>query len=90
MTRLYTATERKEASRQALALLTASNTDHIPEDLISDLIASQGDNLPLVAASVVGLASGLLKSFDDQYEGAGDSWLRWVGRRIESMPEGGE
>jgi hypothetical protein len=86
----YSATERKEATHQALALLTASFCDDPDGRLIGDLIGAQGVDLPLVTVSVVGLASGLLRSFDDEYPGAARRWLESIGRRIESMPEGDE
>lgn len=84
---LFTATERKEATRQALALLTASHAPDLDDDLIEELIVVQGDGLPLVTASILGLASGLLHSFEDQQEGAADEWLQCIGRRVEAMPE---
>jgi hypothetical protein len=86
----FTATERKEATRQALALLTASFCDDPDGQLIGDLIGAQGLDLPLVTVSVVGLASGLLRSFDDEHEGAARCWLESIGQRVEAMPEGDE
>ncbi len=88
MTRTYSATERKEATRQALALLTASLCDDPDGRLIGDLIGAQGLDLPLVTCTVVGLSAGLLRSFDDEHEGAARCWLESVGRRVEAMPEG--
>jgi hypothetical protein len=90
VTPTFTATERKAATRQALALLTASFCDDPDGRLISDLIGAQGLDLPLVTVSVVGLASGLLRSFDDEHEGASHAWLELIGRRVEAMPEGDE
>lgn len=80
--------ERKLAAKQALALLTASVHSNLDDELITDLIHGLED-LPLVLASVVGLASGLLKSFDDQAAGAADMWLANVGRNIEALSEDG-
>ncbi len=88
MTRLYTATERKEASRQALALLTAAHAEELV--LVTELIGDQGDNLPIVTATLAGFTSGLLRSFDDECEGAAECWLSELGQSVEAMPEGGE
>lgn len=77
-----TATERKHAAQQALAILTAAHDS----GFVSDLINAQGDDLPLVTASLAGLASGLLRSFDDLREGAADLWLARMGMVFEAMP----
>ncbi len=89
MTRLYTDTERKEASRQALALLTASNMDHPEhENLLTGLIPNA--DLPLVVVMMLSLVSGLLAGLDEDNRGAADRWLRHCGQSVEAMPEGGE
>lgn len=85
MTRLYTATERKDASRHALALLTASKSGDHP--MVRSLVDEPGD-LALVTVSLAGYCGGLLLSFDDEQEGAADLWLTSLGEQIEAMPEG--
>lgn len=82
--------ERKHAAKEALAILTAAHGEDTDPCLITDLIAGQGELLPVVTASIAGLASGLLKSFDDEHEGAANCWLAWVGQRVEAMDESEE
>ncbi len=89
MTRLYTATERKNANRQALALLTASANPGFGRP-VGVLIECLGSGLPLVTLELLSLVSGLLAGLDEDNAGACDRWLRCCGSAVEAMPEGGE
>lgn len=82
----HTATERKDASRQALAILTASRGDDYPT--VRQLVDEQGEGLALVLIVFAGYSAGLLRSFDDECEGAADLWLANLGASVEAMPEG--
>ena len=43
------------------------------------------DNIVLVVSSLIGLATGLLHSLDDQCPGTSGRWLRGLGLSLEMM-----
>lgn len=87
MTATFTESERKDATRDAVAILTASSMDD--HGLVESLIFALGDRLPMVTCSIVGLVSGLLESLDDEDPGVTEHWLAAIGQGVEAMPEGG-
>ena len=78
-----TATDRKHAAQQALAMVTAAMEDPPHIDLVAQL--REVDNIVLVVSSLIGLATGLLHSFDDLRPGASGRWLRGLGLSLEMM-----
>ena len=75
--------ERKQAAKQALALVTAAMQDDPQVDLVTQL--REVDDIVLVVSSLVGLSTGLLRSFDDLRPGASARWLAGIGLSLESM-----
>ena len=78
-----TALERKHAAQQALAMVTAAMEDPPHVDLV-DLLR-EVDNIVLVVSSLIGLSTGLLRSFEDLDRGSAGRWLKNIGLSLESM-----
>ena len=78
-----TALERKHAAKQALAMVTASMEDPPRVALVDQL--REVDNIVLVLSSLIGLSTGLLRSFDDLRPGSAARWLQGIGLSLEAM-----
>ena len=78
-----TATDRKHAAQQALAMVTAAMEDPPHIDLGAQL--REVDNIVLVVSSLIGLATGLLHSFEDLDRGSSGRWLSNIGLSLEMM-----
>jgi hypothetical protein len=78
-----TATERKQAAKQALAMVTAAMEERPHVALVDQLM--EVDNIVLVVSSLIGLSTGLLRSFDDLRPGSAGRWLQGIGLSLESM-----
>lgn len=87
-----TALERKHAAQQALSMVTAAMEDSAPEggwsedttSIVVDLLRDV-DNIALVVCSLIGLSTGLLRSFEDLDRGSSGRWLKNIGLSLESM-----
>lgn len=64
-------------------MVTAAMADDPQVDLVTQL--REVDDIVLVVSSLVGLSSGLLRSFDDLRPGASARWLAGIGLSLESM-----
>lgn len=75
--------DRRHAAKQALAMVTAAMEDPPHVALVDQL--REVDNIVLVVSSLIGLSTGLLRSFDDLRPGASARWLAGIGLSLESM-----